>query len=207
MTNVVIIGRRRARLPRLQHRLPRRPGTRVVAFTAAQIPGIDDRTYPAALAGTAVPARHPDRAGEELAELIAEHDVDEVVLAYSDLSHDEVMHKASLVLAAGADFRLLGPRATMLAARRSRSSRSRAVRTGSARARPAAASAQILARRRPARRARAAPDAVRRSRSDARASGSRRLADIDASHPTIEEREEYEAPVELGMVVFAGVDY
>ena len=90
------------------------PGTRVVAFTATQIPGIASRTYPPALAGSYYPNGIPIRPEEELASIIRDHHVDEVVLAYSDLSHEEVMHKASAVLAAGVDFRLLGPDATML---------------------------------------------------------------------------------------------
>ena len=87
---------------------------KVVAFTAAQIPGIDDRTYPASLAGAAYPDGIPIRPEADLAEIIRTEGVDEVVLAYSDLSHNDVMHKASLVLAAGADFRLVGPAASML---------------------------------------------------------------------------------------------
>jgi predicted GTPase len=90
------------------------PESRVVAFTAAQIPGIDHRLYPPSLAGRLYPNGIPIRPEHELPDLIVEYDVDEVVLAYSDLSHDEVMHKASLALAAGADFRMLGPRGTML---------------------------------------------------------------------------------------------
>src|SRR6266545_2205693 len=88
------------------------PQTRVVAFTAAQIPGIAGRVYPPALAGPSYPDGIAIIGEEELPAIVAEHDVDEVVLAYSDLSHEVVMHKASLVLATGADFRLPGPRAT-----------------------------------------------------------------------------------------------
>ena len=91
------------------------PDTRVVAFTAAQIPGIDDRTYPAALAGPQYPDGIPIVPEAELVDLIAEQDVDEVVFAYSDIAHVDVMHKASIAMAAGADFRLSGPKATMLA--------------------------------------------------------------------------------------------
>ena len=90
------------------------PGTEVVAFTAAQIPGIAGRTYPPSLAGPRYPDGIPIRLEEELVDIVRQEDVDEVVLAYSDLSHEDVMHKASIVLAAGADFRLLGPKATML---------------------------------------------------------------------------------------------
>src|SRR5512134_1355525 len=81
----------------------------VVAFTAAQIPGTADRVYPPALAGPRYPDGIPIVAEQRLTELIRERGVDEVVLAYSDLAHADVMHKASIVLAAGADFRLLGP--------------------------------------------------------------------------------------------------
>src|SRR5690242_1464942 len=84
----------------------------VVAFTAAQIPGIDDRVYPASLAGPRYPHGIPIRPESELVDLIRHHQVDEVILAYSDLSHADVMHKASIVMAAGADFRLAGPKAT-----------------------------------------------------------------------------------------------
>ena len=86
----------------------------VVAFTAAQIPAIDDRTYPPSLAGPRYPAGIPIVSEDLLAELIGREQVDEVVLAYSDLSHEDVMHRASIVLSAGANFTLLGPRATML---------------------------------------------------------------------------------------------
>ena len=88
--------------------------TQVVAFTATQIPGIDERTYPPALAGPRYPEGIPIRPEDELTQLIREHHVDEVILSYSDLGHETVMHKASIVLAAGADFRLMGPDATML---------------------------------------------------------------------------------------------
>src|SRR5512142_2334042 len=91
------------------------PDVEVVAFTAAQIPGIDDRVYPAALAGPRYPDGIPVRPESELPELVCEHGVDEVVFAYSDVSHEEVMHHASIAIAAGADFRLMGTRTTMIA--------------------------------------------------------------------------------------------
>src|SRR5690348_15722460 len=90
------------------------PGVRVVAFTAAQIPGIADRRYPASLAGPNYPDGIPIVAEDDLTGLIRRGRVDEVVLAYSDLSHGDVMHKASIALSAGADFRLIGPKASML---------------------------------------------------------------------------------------------
>src|SRR5581483_10040680 len=90
------------------------PAIEVVAFTAAQIPGIDDRRYPPSLAGPRYPQGSPIVPEAELAALVRDGDVDEVVLAYSDLRHEDVMHKASIALAAGADFRLIGPRSSML---------------------------------------------------------------------------------------------
>jgi len=88
------------------------PEVRVVAFTAAQIPGIDDRRYPASLARPAYPDGIPIRPQAELTHLIRSLHADEVVLAYSDLSYASVMHLAAEVMAAGADFRLLGPEQT-----------------------------------------------------------------------------------------------
>jgi len=181
------------------------PDTVVVAFTAAQIPGIDSRTYPPALAGPRYPAGIPIRPEDELVELIREESVDDVVLAYSDLSHEDVMHKASTVLAAGAGFRLLGPRETML-----RSSRPVvavcAVRTGCGKSQTSrrvgqlllAAGLRVVLVRHPMPYGDLEAMSVQRFAS---------LAEIDASGPTIEEREEYEAPVRMGMVVYAGVDY
>jgi predicted GTPase len=181
------------------------PDTRVVAFTAAQIPGIDHRRYPASLAGPLYPDGVPVRPEEELEALIREEDVDEVVLSYSDLSHAEVMHKASLVLAAGADFRLLGPDRTMLAGTKPVVAVC-AVRTGSGKSQTSRRVGRILRDaglnvvlvRHPMPYGELDPMRVQRFDS---------LADIDAAHPTIEEREEYERPVEAGMVVYAGVDY
>ena len=90
----------------------------VVAFTATQIPNIEDRRYPAALAGPLYPHGIPIYPESDLTPLIAQLAVDQVIFAYSDVAHAYVMHKASQVLAAGADFRLLGPHATMLTARK-----------------------------------------------------------------------------------------
>jgi predicted GTPase len=90
------------------------PNSEVVAFTATQIPGIADRSYPPALAGPRYPQGIPIHPEDELTQLIHQYEVDEVILSYSDLKHETVMHKASIVLAAGADFRLMGPDATML---------------------------------------------------------------------------------------------
>jgi predicted GTPase len=86
----------------------------VVAFTATQIPNIEGRTYPPALAGALYPNGIPIFPESELADLIRKFSVDQVIFAYSDVSHETVMHKASIALAAGADFRLMGPKATLL---------------------------------------------------------------------------------------------
>ncbi len=179
--------------------------TRVVAFTAAQIPGIDERRYPASMAGEQYPDGIPIRPEAELVDLIREHDVDEVVLAYSDLAHEDVMHKASLAMAAGADFRLVGPRATML-----RSSKPVvavcAVRTGCGKSQTTRRVAQLLiaAGLRPVLVRHPMPYGdLERMRVQRFAT----LDDIDAADATVEEREEYEAPVRMGMVMYAGVDY
>lgn len=181
------------------------PSTEVVAFTAAQIPGIDDRRYPASLAGPQYPDGIPIRPEAELTWLVGTSKVDEVVLAYSDLSHEDVMHKASIVLAAGADFRLIGPRRTMLPAREPVVAVG-AVRTGCGKSQTSRRIGQILLDRglKVALVRHPMPygdlEAMRVQRFET-------LEQIDASNPTIEEREEYERPVELGMVVYAGVDY
>ena len=181
------------------------PGTEVVAFTAAQIPGIAGRTYPPSLAGPRYPRGIPIRPEEELVEIIGREGVDEVVLAYSDLSHEDVMHKASIVLAAGADFRLLGPKATMLESTKPVVAVC-AVRTGSGKSQTSRRVGRILLDaglsvalvRHPMPYGDLEAMRVQRFAS---------LADIDASHPTVEEREEYETPVRMGMVMYAGVDY
>jgi predicted GTPase len=181
------------------------PDTRVVAFTATQIPGIAGRTYPPALAGSYYPDGIPIRAEQELTGIIGDHHVDEVVLAYSDLSHEEVMHKASAVLAAGADFRLLGPRATMLPSARPVVAVT-AVRTGAGKSQTSRRVGRILldAGLRVALVRHPMPYGdLERMRIQRFAT----LADIDATNPTIEEREEYEEPVRQGMIMYAGVDY
>ena len=180
------------------------PDTHVVAFTAAQIPGIDDRRYPAALSGPRYRDGIPIVPEEQLEELIR-GGVEEVVLAYSDLAHETVMHKASRVLAAGADFKLLGPGSTMLHSRKPVVAVT-AVRTGCGKSQTTRRIGEILVG------AGLSVALVRHPMpyGDLEAMRVQRfatLADIDASHPTVEEREEYERPVELGMVMWAGVDY
>jgi len=179
--------------------------TQVVAFTAAQIPGIDDRIYPPSLAGPLYPEGIPIVPEERLVELIHAEAVDSVVLAYSDLAHADVMHKASIALAAGADFTLLGPRSTMLLATKPVVAVT-AVRTGCGKSQTSHRVGRILldAGLRVALVRHPMPygdlEAMRVQRFAT-------LEELDRAHPTIEEREEYELPVRLGIVVYAGVDY
>ena len=181
------------------------PSVRVVAFTATQIPGIADRVYPPSLAGPLYPDGIPIRPEEELVDLVRTEGIDEVVLSYSDLSHEEVMHRASRVLAAGADFTLLGPQAMMLEASRPVVAVT-AVRTGCGKSPTSrrigsvllAAGLQVGLVRHPMPYGDLEAMRVQRFTS---------IDDIDAAHPTLEEREEYEIPVAMGMTVYAGVDY
>ena len=181
------------------------PAQRVVAFTAAQIPGIDDRTYPASLAGPLYPDGIPIVAESELEGLLAREQVDDVVLAYSDLSHAAVMHIASRVLSAGSDFRLIGSRATMLDSSKPVVAVC-AVRTGCGKSQTSRRIGQLL-------KAQGLKVALVRhpmpygDLERMRVQRFETLADIDRSEPTIEEREEYEAPVRAGLVMYAGVDY
>ena len=178
---------------------------RVVAFTATQIPGIEGRVYPSELAGPGHPDGIPIRPQAELEQLVDALDVDEVVLSYSDLPHEEVMHQASRVLATGADFRLLGPAATMLDSPRPVVAVT-AVRTGCGKSQTSRrvgrllldAGLRVALVRHPMPYGDLVAMRVQRFAT---------LADIDASNPTIEEREEYETPVRMGMVMYAGVDY
>jgi predicted GTPase len=181
------------------------PGVTVVAFTAAQIPGIADRRYPPELAGPAYPRGIPIRPESELEELIREQHVDTVVFAYSDVSHETVMHAASRALAAGADFELLGPGRTMLRSRRPVLAVG-ATRTGSGKSQTTRYLAALLAEqgltpvvvRHPMPYGDLAAQAVERFAT---------YADLDRYETTIEEREEYEPHLDAGRVVYAGVDY
>ncbi len=181
------------------------PDVAVVAFTATQIPGIAGRVYPRGLAGALYPNGIPIRPEDELADLVREHEADEVVLAYSDLRHEAVMHKASIALAAGADFRLMGPESTMLGSSKPVVAVC-ATRTGCGKSQTTRKVARIF------RDEGLRVALVRHPMpyGDLEAMRVQRFAsveDIDASHPTIEEREEYEEPVRAGMVMYAGVDY
>ncbi|MDO8485938.1 MAG: cyclic 2,3-diphosphoglycerate synthase [Candidatus Limnocylindrales bacterium] len=181
------------------------PGTEVVAFTATQIPGIAGRRYPAELAGLMYEGGIPIVSETELEPLISERGVDEVVFAYSDVSHETVMHAASRVLAAGADFTLLGPGRTMLKSRRPVLAVG-ATRTGAGKSQTTRYLAALLADRG------ITPVVIRHPMpyGDLAAQRVQRYAtyeDLDRFETTIEEREEYEPHLDAGRVVYAGVDY
>jgi predicted GTPase len=177
----------------------------VVAFTATQIPDIEGRTYPAELAGSLYPEGIAIHAESELERLIKELAVDQVVFAYSDVTHEYVMHKASLALAAGADFRLMGTKNTQLKSQKPVVSVC-AVRTGSGKSQTTRRVSLILrdmgykvaAIRHPMPYGDLVNQAVQR------------FADYDdlvKNDCTIEEREEYEPHIDNGVLVFAGIDY
>ena len=177
----------------------------VVAFTATQIPNIEGRLYPASLAGPLYPRGIPIHPESELVALIHKHAVEQVIFAYSDVSHEYVMHQASQVLAAGADFRLMGATATQLASEKPVISIC-AVRTGSGKSQTTRRVAMILramglrvaAIRHPMPYGDLAAQAVQRFGD---------YKDLAAHNCTIEEREEYEPHLALGVIVYAGVDY
>ena len=181
------------------------PDTEVVAFTATQIPYINDRMYPAELAGANYPNGIQIHDESELPQLIADLQVDDVVFAYSDVSHVYVMHKASEAMAAGANFLLLGPEATMLDAKVPVVSIC-AVRTGSGKSQTTRAIAGAL------KDAGKRVVAVRHPMpyGDLNAQRVQRYAtieDLDRNDTTIEEREEYEPHITSGTIIYAGVDY
>lgn len=181
------------------------PTTDVVAFTATQIPFINDRRYPASLAGERYPEGIQIYDESELVRLIRELDVDDVVFSYSDVGHEYVMHQASTVMAAGANFVLLGPDATMLKATVPTVAIT-AVRTGVGKSQTTRAVAgalrdagkRVTAVRHPMPYGDLAAQAVQRFAD---------LDDLDRHRCTIEEREEYEPHIASGTVIYAGVDY
>jgi predicted GTPase len=181
------------------------PDYEVVAFTATQIPDIEGRTYPKELAGKLYPAGIPIYAESELVKLIHEKQVEQVIFAYSDVPHEYVMHKASTVLAAGADFRLMGTRLTQVKSTKPVVSVC-AVRTGSGKSQTTRRVSLILrdmgykvaAIRHPMPYGDLVKQAVQRYAD---------YADLDKYECTIEEREEYEPHLDNGVIVYAGVDY
>jgi len=180
------------------------PAYRVVAFTAAQIPYIQHRTYPAALAGPRYPAGIPVFPEEDLPRLIRRHGVDDVFFAYSDVTHAHVMHLASQALAAGASFQLLGPRDTMLAAKKPVVAIVGA-RTGCGKSTVTRYVFNVL------RGKGLQPVVVRHPMPyhalDHAVECYRTVQDVHDANITIEEMEEYQQHVEQGGTVFAGVDY
>jgi predicted GTPase len=182
-----------------------RPEYEVVAFTATQIPNIDGRVYPAELAGELYPEGIPILPESALEELIREHEIDEVVFAYSDVTHEHVMHIGSRALAAGASYRLIAPRETMLRAAKPVVAIC-AVRTGSGKSQTTRRVAELLrdsgkrvaVLRHPMPYGDLTAQAVQRFE---------RYEDLEAADATIEEREEYEPHLAEGNLVFAGVDY
>jgi predicted GTPase len=177
----------------------------VVAFTATQIPNIEGRVYPAALAGELYPEGIPIVAEEKLETVIAEHEAEEVVFAYSDVTHEHVMHVGSRALAAGASYRLLSPRETMLTSSKPVVAVC-AVRTGSGKSQTTRyvagllreADKRVAVLRHPMPYGDLSKQAVQRFAS---------YEDLDAADCTIEEREEYEPHLNDGNLVFAGIDY
>lgn len=177
---------------------------RVVAFTATQIPDITDRRYPPDLAGPLYPDGIPIHGEDELEALIAQHDVELVVFAYSDVSHEHVMHLAARANAAGADFLLPGERATLRSTKPVVSVT--AVRTGAGKSQTArkiravtnAAGVRVAAIRHPMPYGDLSLQKLQRFET---------FADLDAADVTIEEREEYEPYIRDGAVIFAGADY
>jgi predicted GTPase len=181
------------------------PGSRVLAFTASQIPDIAGRRYPAALAGGQYPDGIPIVAETELASLCRREHVDQVVFAYSDISHAGVMHTASIALAAGADFILLGPHRTMLDAAVPVIAIC-AVRTGCGKSQTARWLSRLLKQH----GLRVAVIRHPMPYGDLERQAVQRFAtpdDLAAAHCTVEEREEYEPHLALGNLVYAGVDY
>jgi len=181
------------------------PSYEVIAFTATQIPGIEGRTYPPALAGAQYPNGIPIFPESDLPRIIKEKNIDLVVLAYSDLSNEDVMHKASVTLASGADFRLMGPKTTMLKSSLPVISVC-AVRTGAGKSTVSRAVSRalkklvgrVVAVRHPMPYGNLAAEVCERFAT---------YDDMKKFDCTIEEREEYEPHIDAGNVVYAGVDY
>lgn len=181
------------------------PDYEVVAFTATQIPNIEGRQYPAELAGSQYPQGIPIYPESDLVSLIQENEIEQVIFAYSDVPHEYVMHKASQVLAAGADFRLMGTKETQVKSTKPVVSVC-AVRTGSGKSQTTRRVSMILremgfkvaAIRHPMPYGDLVKQAVQRFAE---------LSDLDKHDCTIEEREEYEPHIVNDVIVYAGVDY
>ncbi|MBE0433505.1 GTPase [candidate division WOR-3 bacterium] len=178
---------------------------KVICFTATQIPNIEDRLYPKALAGKGYPQGIPIMPEKKISRLIVGHRVDVVVFAYSDISHTYVMNKASEVMAAGADFWLLGPKSSTIRSKRKVVSIC-AARTGSGKSQTTRRVCELLQKnglktsiiRHPMPYGNLKEQIVQKFST---------LEDLDKHRCTIEEREEYEPHIMRGNTVFAGVDY
>ena len=202
---VIIIGAAGRDFHNFNTRYRSDESTEVVAFTAAQIPGIEDRRFPAELAGPLYPDGIPVYAEDDLPRLIEGLDADECAFSYSDLSYDHVMRVAAVVMSAGASFTLLGPKDTQI-----RSSKPVvavcAVRTGSGKSQTARRTVEVLmnrglkvvAIRHPMPYGNLAAQKVQRFA---------QIADLDKHDCTIEEMEEYEPHIVRGNVIYAGNDY
>ena len=204
-TNVIIMGAAGRDFHNFNLFYRTNPSYRVVAFTAAQIPDIDDRRYPPELAGEHYPDGIPIVPETQLEQLIREHAVEEVTFAYSDVSNEHVMHVAARVNNTGADFRLLGSGHTMLTSQKPVVAVC-AVRTGCGKSQTTRrvaelfteAGKQVVVIRHPMPYGDLAAQKVQRFAA---------LADLQTQHCTIEEMEEYEPHINRGSVVYAGVDY
>jgi predicted GTPase len=204
-TNVIILGAAGRDFHDFNVFFRNNPAYRVVAFTATQIPDIDGRIYPPELSGELYPDGIPIHAEEELTDLIAKHGVRECVMSYSDLPHVEVMHKAAVANAAGADFRMLGHLASTIASKKPVVAVC-AVRTGCGKSQTSRRINEILQSlgKKTATIRHPMPYGDLSRQIWQRFAG---YDDLEKHECTIEEREEYEPHLAMGNVVFAGVDY
>ncbi len=204
-TNVIIMGAAGRDFHNYNLFFRDNPRYRVIAFTAAQIPDIAGRLYPASLAGSLYPEGIPIYPENDLIRLIKENEVGEVLFAYSDVTHNYVMSKASQVMAAGADFKLLGPKSTMLKSCKPVVAVT-AVRTGVGKSQTTRRVCEILKKKGKK------VVVVRHPMpyGDLNEQACQRYGcheDLDRFKCTIEEREEYEPHLDCGVIVYAGVDY
>jgi predicted GTPase len=205
MTRIVIAGAAGRDFHNFNVAFRGREDVEVLAFTATQIPDIEGRVYPAELAGERYPDGIPIVPEDELRDLVVRERVDEVVFAYSDVTHEHVMHVGSIALASGADYRLLGPRSTEIPSKKPVVAVC-AVRTGSGKSQTTRYVARLLREdgkrvavlRHPMPYGDLTKQVVQRFE---------RYEDLDEQDCTIEEREEYEPHIAEGNLVFAGIDY
>jgi len=205
MKNIAILGAAGRDYHNFLVKYKDNPLYKVKFFTAAQIPGIEKRSFPKELAGKLYKEDIPFFSEDKLVELIKKYDIDEVVLSYSDLSHNDVMHKASIALSCGANFVMLGPKETMIKSKKPVISVC-AVRTGAGKSQTSKKIAQILkengkrvvAIRHPMPYGDLIKEKVQRFAT---------YEDLTINKCTIEEREEYEPWIKSGFIIYAGVDY